>query len=229
MDARTQASQRIEAIARIFAETGLASLYQSMHKMLLKHQNWSERFQLKDQWITANPTEWRERANLSVSVGLGTAAKEEVRANLGLMAQAQEKAAQVPGLVQPKNVYALFRRAQTELGFETEDFITDPASDEYKQWAASQKPPTDPYVTGKQIDAQTRMQEKQIETRDKAMDRAQERDLAITEMELKAGVDLASAGIGAEVALARGAGAQGAGGAGAAAQFAPAGVPPGGP
>jgi hypothetical protein len=229
MDASAKANQRIEAIARIFAETGLASLYQSMHKMLSKHQNWAEKFQLKDRWITANPTEWRERANLTVSVGLGTAAKEEVRANLGLMAQAQEKAGQVPGLVQPKNVYALFRRAQTELGFETEDFITDPSSQEYQQWAQSQKPPTDPYVTGKQIDAQTRMQEKQIDSRDKAMDRAQESALKITEMELKTGVDLAKAGIGAEVALARGMGAQGTGGAGTVGQPAAQGIPSGGP
>jgi hypothetical protein len=222
MDARTQASQRIESIARIFAETGLASLYQSMHKMLLKHQNWPERFRLKDQWLEVNPVEWRERANMTVSVGLGTAAKEEVRANLGLMAQAQEKAAAVPGLVQPKNVFSLFRRIQTELGFETEDFITDPSSPEYQQWAASQKPPEDPYVTGKQIDAQVRAQEKQIDSRDKALDRAQQGALKIAELELNAGVDLATAGIGAELALARGMGAQGAGGAGAAAQSAPA-------
>lgn len=222
MDASAKANQRIEAIARIFAETGLASLYQSMHKMLLKHQNWPERFRLKDQWLDVNPTEWRERTNLTVSVGLGTAAKEEVRSNLELMAIAQEKAAAVPGLVQPKNVFALFRRVQVELGFETDDFITDPSSPEYQQWAQSQKPPTDPYVEGKKIDAQTRAQEKQIDSRDKALDRAQERDLKITELELSAGIDLAKAGIGAEVAIARGMGAQGNGGAGAAAQPAPA-------
>jgi hypothetical protein len=229
MDASAKANQRIEAIARIFAETGLGSLFQSMHKMLLKHQNWPERFQLKDQWLEVNPTEWRERENLTVSVGLGTAAKEEVRANLGLMAQTQEKAATVPGLIQPKNVFALFRRIQVELGFETEDFITDPSSQEYQQWAQSQKPPEDPYVKGKQIDAQTRMQEKQIDSRDKALDRAQEGALTVTELELKAGVDLATAGIGAELALARGMGSQGPGGAGAASQSAPAGIPSGGP
>ncbi len=229
MDASAKANQRIEAICRIFAETGLASLWMSMHKMLMKHQNWPERFQLKDKWLEANPATWRERSDLTVSVGLGTAAKEEVRANLGLMAQAQEKAAAVPGLIQPKNVFALFRRFQTELGFETEEFITDPSSDEYQQWAQSQKPQPDPYVQGKQIDAQTRAQEKQIDSRDKAMDRAQERDLAITEMELKAGLDLARAGIGAEVALARGMGPPGAGGAGAAAQSAAAGGFAGGP
>lgn len=142
LDASNRASQRIEAIARIFAETGLSSLYLSMHKMLLKHQDWSTRFRLKDQYVEVNPTEWRERTNLTVSVGLGTAAREEVRANLALMAQAQIQAASVPGLIQPKNVYALFRRLQTEMGFEAEDFVTDPQSPEYQQFMqqASQQP-----------------------------------------------------------------------------------------
>lgn len=199
MDAKGAANQRIEAIARIFAETGLSSLYASMHRMLSKHQDWPARFRLRDQWVEVNPTEWMERANLTVSVGLGTAAKEEVRANLGVMAQAQTQAAAMPGLIQPKNVYALFRRMQTELGFEAEDFITDPASPEYQQATAQQPPPPDPYIEGKKIDQQTRLQEKSIESRDKALDRNQDLAIAVADLEISAGVDLAAAGLGAEL------------------------------
>jgi hypothetical protein len=43
MDAKGAANQRIEATARIFAQTGLADLYKSMHKMLLKYQDWETR------------------------------------------------------------------------------------------------------------------------------------------------------------------------------------------
>lgn len=199
MDAKGAANQRIEAVARIFAETGISSLYASMHRLLMKHQDWPERFQLRDKWVEVNPTEWQERANLTVSVGLGTAAKEEVRANLGLMSQAMQQAAAVPGLIQPRNVYALFRRMQVELGFEAEDFITDPSSPEYEQATTQQPPPPDPYITGKQIDQQTRLQEKQIESRDKAMDRNQELAIKIADLEVSAGMDLATAGIGAEL------------------------------
>lgn len=200
MDAKSSANQMTEAIARIFAETGLSSLYSSLHRLLSRHQDFTTRVKLGASFVEVNPTEWQERANLTVSVGLGNASKEEVRQNLQMMALAQEKAAMVPGLIQPNNVYALFRRMQTELGLENEDFITDPTKAPPQQQQAP-----DPYLEGEKIKSQTRLQEKQIESRDKALDRQQERDLTITELEVKSGVDLAKAGIGAEVALARGA------------------------
>lgn len=200
MDAKSSANQMTEAIARIFAETGLSSLFSSLHRLLSRHQDFATRMKIGANWVEVNPTEWQERANLTVSVGLGNASKDEIRQNLLMMAQAQEKAAMVPGLIQPKNVYALFRRMQTELGLENEDFISDPAEQQEQQ-----PPQSDPYIEGEKLKAQARMQEKQIDSRDKALDRDQERALKITEMELAAGVDLATAGIGAEVAISRGA------------------------
>lgn len=205
MDAKGAANQRIEAIARIFAETGYSSLYTSAHRMLNRHQDWPTRFKLRNDWVTVNPTEWQERANLTVSVGLGNASKEEIRANLGVMAQAQEKAAMVPGLVQPQNVFSLFRRFQTELGFENEAFVTDPQSKEYADFMKSQAGRKDPFVEGEEIKAQANMAGKQLDAQVKREQMDQDRDLAITEMEVSAGVDLAKAGIGAEVAVARGA------------------------
>lgn len=220
MQAQNMASQRIEAIARIFAETGLSGLYKSLHKLLIQHQDWPERFRMRDQWVMQQtpPTEWQERADLTVAVGLGNAGQQETRQNLGLMAQAQEKAAMVPGLIQPKNVFALFRRMQSELGFENESFITDPSSAEYQQFMAQQTPPPDPYVEGKRIDADTKLKEKTIDARIKSAELAQERDLTITTLEVESGVDLAKAGIGAEVAAARGANGASRGGGAASAQ-----------
>jgi hypothetical protein len=204
-DARGAANQRIKAIARIFAETGFSSLYSSLHRVLQRHQDWQTKFKLKDQWVEVNPTEWQERANLTVSVGTGNASNDEVRQNLMLMGQAQTAAAQVPGLIQPRNVFALFRRMQSQLGFDNEDFITDPQSPEYQEWKAQQGQQQDPYIQGEQIKAQTRTQEKQVDAQLKVRELDQERALAITELEVSAGVDLAKAGIGAEVAVARGA------------------------
>lgn len=209
MDAKSSNNQMTEAICRIFAETGLVDLYSSVHRLLMRHQDFTARAKLGADWVEVNPTEWQERANLTVSVGLGNSSKEEIRANLGLMTQAQEKAAMVPGLIQPDNVFALFRRIQVELGFENDAFITDPKSPEYQQFVEAQQGQPDPYLAGEQIKAQTKLQEKAIDSREKALDRDQERALTITELELKTGVDLAKAGIGAEVAIARGAGAKG--------------------
>lgn len=225
MDAKGAANQRIEAIARIFAQTGLSDLYSSLHGLLNRHQDRVEKFKLRNEWVETNPAEWDERTSLTVAVGLGNSSKEEVRANLGLMAQAQEKAAAVPGLVQPKNVFALANRIQAELGFENEAFFTNPESPEYEQFMANQKPPVDPYVKGKEIDAQVktadiqaRGQEKVIELAGKREELAAKREQWITELEVGAAVDLAKPGIGAEVADSRGEGASGAGRAGAASE-----------
>lgn len=211
-DARGAANQRIKAICRIFAETGYSSLYSSLHRLLMRHQNWPERFKLKDEWVEVNPTEWQERANLTVAVGLGNASSEEVRQNLMLMGQAQQAAAAVPGLIQPRNVFALFRRMQTQLGFENDDFITDPESPEYKHWQAqaSQQAP-DPYLEGEKIKAGVKSQELGLKAQEKQADVAleirkldQDRALTLTELEVTSGIDLAKAGIGAEVSIARG-------------------------
>lgn len=200
-DAKSAANQRIEAIARIFAETGLSSLYSSIHRLLCRHQDWTAKFKLKGQWIDANPTEWQERANLTVSVGLGNSSRDEVRNNLTFMGTAQQQAAQIPGLIQPKNVFALFRRMQTEMGFEQDDFITDPKSPEYQQFIAKQsQPPPDPYVIGKQMDAQAKSQGQQIDAQIKLRGQDLDQAAKITDMELKYGIDLAKTGIGAEVA-----------------------------
>lgn len=204
-DARGSANQRIEAIARIFAETGLSSLFRSLHGLLTRHQDWPTKFKLRNDWVETNPAEWQERTDLTVSVGLGNASKEEIRANLQLMAIAQEKAGMVPGLIQPTNVFSLFRRMQTELGFENEAFITDPQSPEFQKFMESQKGGKDPFVEGEEIKAQANMAGKQLDASIKREQMAQDRDLKITEMEVDAGVDLAKAGIGAEVAVARGA------------------------
>jgi hypothetical protein len=205
VDAKSAANQRIEQIARIFAETGLSQLFCAVHRDLNRHQDHATQFKLKEKWITTNPTEWRERTNMTVSVGLGNSSKDEIRSNLMLMGQGQQMAAQVPGLVQPQNVFNLFNRMAIELGFDQAGFITDPKSPEYQQFVQGQQAPPNPLAEAEQIKGQTVLQKAQIEAQTKDKDRAQERDLTITELEVKSGVDLAKAGIGAEVALARGA------------------------
>lgn len=220
-DARSDANQLIEAIARIFAETGLASLVRSLHGLLMRHQDWPEKFRLRNDWVEVNPGDWNERTDLTVSVGLGNASKDEIRSSLGVIAQAQQQAAAVPGLIQPENVYSLFRRFQSELGFENENFITDPNSDKYKQFLAQQQGGEDPFITGEKIKADAALKGKQIDAQVKREQMVADRDQWITELEVETHTDLAKAGIGAEVALARGNAKAGGNGAAAAGESAP--------
>jgi hypothetical protein len=90
-------------------------------------------------------------------------------------------------MVQPKNRYSYFRRLQSELGFDAEEFVTDPTSQEYKKarQAMSQQPP-DPIVTAEQVKQQAQLQGKQIDSRDKALDRQQEFALGLRRWSSKA-------------------------------------------
>lgn len=198
-DAQSAANQRIEMIARIFAETGLASLYSSLHKLLSRHQDWPARFKMRDKWTTVNPTEWEERANMTVSVGLGNANRQEVQQNLTFLATAQERAAMVPGLIQPQNVYEMFSRIQSELGFEGSNFITDPKSPEYQQFMANQQPQQDPYLQAEGLKSQTNLQKANIDAAVKTRGQDMEQATEIAKLEVGANVDIAKVGIGAEL------------------------------
>lgn len=201
VDAKSAANQRIEMIARIYAETFLAPLFSGLHKLLSHHQDWATRFKMRNEWVEVNPSEWQERTDMTVSVGLGNANREEVRNNLIFLGSAQERAAQIPGLVQPQNVFNLFSRIQSELGFEGAAFITDPKSPEYQQYMEmmSQNQGQDPYLEAEAIKAQGRMQEKQIDAQLKVRQQDQDMALGIAKLETDAGLDLAKAGIGAEL------------------------------
>jgi hypothetical protein len=198
-DAQSAANQRIEMIARIFAETGLASLYSSLHKLLSRHQDWPARFKMREEWVTVNPTEWEDRPNMTVSVGLGNANRQEVQQNLTFLATAQERAAQVPGLIQPQNVYEMFSRIQTELGFEGANFITDPKSPEYEQFMANQQPQQDPYLQAEGLKSQTNLQKAHIDAVVKTRGQDMEQATEIAKLEVGANVDIAKVGIGAEL------------------------------
>jgi hypothetical protein len=207
INAQTTSSQRIEMIARILGETGISSLYASMHRLSMRHQDWMTHEKLAGEWVAINPTEWKERANMTVSVGLGASNKEELKTNLQVMATAQSQAAQVPGLIQPKNVYALFREMQTVLGFESKSFVTDPDSPEYEKWQAKQTPPPDPYVEVEKMKAQMRMMEKQLDAMVKTRQMGTDAGIRIAELELQHERDLAAPGIGAELSVGPGRGA----------------------
>lgn len=68
---------KIEAIARIFAETGIKSLMLHIHELLLKHQQKAHVVQLRGQWIEIDPRSWRTRYDMTVNIGLGIGTREQ--------------------------------------------------------------------------------------------------------------------------------------------------------
>lgn len=120
------ANQRIEWIARTFAETGVKELFQIVHALTRKHQDQPAVVRLRGKWVTVDPRDWKKRNDLSISVGLGSVNRETQSAGILQIARFQKEAFQA-GIVSPENVYNTGAEFVKGLGFKDPDkFFTMP-------------------------------------------------------------------------------------------------------
>jgi len=68
---------KIETIARIFAETGIKSLFMHIHELVQKHQQKPQIARLRNKFVPINPSTWRTRRDMTVNIGLGIGTREQ--------------------------------------------------------------------------------------------------------------------------------------------------------
>lgn len=120
------AQQRIELIARTFAETGVKDLFMGIHALILKHFTKEEKIKLRNEWVPVDPRQWKTRTDLTISVGMGTGNKEQMLAHLANIFQSQMQAMPI-GVVNPKNIYNTLVKMAENSGFKMpEEFFTEP-------------------------------------------------------------------------------------------------------
>jgi hypothetical protein len=157
------AAKKVQLIARLLAE-GVKETFQKIHNLLRRHQDQPMVMQITGgRWVTQNPAEWRERTELLINVGLGSGTREDARANIMLLGQAQKELAPF-GLIGPQQAFNTFKKVCHLLGFENPtEFSMDPDSPQYQQ-AMQQKAhaPQDPRIAAAQLQAQTAQQVAQM-------------------------------------------------------------------
>lgn len=152
--------QRIELIARIFAETGVKELFLKILKLSAEHQDKSKIIRLNNKFVAIDPRAWKNQFDMTVNVGLGTGNKDQMAQHLmGLMqVQAQALAGQLP-IVTPKNVYNAAIKYAQNVGFKDGDqYFTDP-NDPNNQ----QPPKPDPEMMKMQAQLQLEQQKAQVQ------------------------------------------------------------------
>ncbi|MFM0292813.1 MULTISPECIES: portal protein [Paraburkholderia] len=161
--AMSAAGKKVELVARLMAE-GVKDIFLKIHGLLRRHQDEELTFRLTDKrWINANPADWSERTEVVPNVGLGSGNREEARANVMMLGQAQGQLAQF-GLVGPKQAYNTFRKMSHLLGFENPtEFAMDPDSPEFQQQQAQHPPQPNPAVQVAQIKEKGAMDRAQLE------------------------------------------------------------------
>jgi hypothetical protein len=95
---------KVKLIARIFAETGIRDMFILLHAEIREHGDQKQIMRLRNQWVDVDPSQWKEREDMTINVGLGTGSKEQELAKLQLLVQAQTQAVQV-GMVSRENLY----------------------------------------------------------------------------------------------------------------------------
>lgn len=146
------AQQRIELIARIFAETGVKSLMLIVHALSIKHGRKQEIIKLRNEWVPVDPRGWKSRRDVTVSVGLGTGNKDQMLQHLMMILQAQKEALMI-GVTTPQNIYNALVKLTQNAGFkQADEFWTDPSK---------APPPQQQGPSPEQVKAEADMQKEQ--------------------------------------------------------------------
>ena len=187
-----QTQMRSELIARIFAETGVKDLFRKMFALSIKYQDKEKIIQLNGEYIPVLPTEWKDRFNVTITVGLGTGTKEQQVVMLNNILQKQLQAFELQGrrdypMVTMKNIYNTLSKIIENAGLQTVDsYFIDPI----KGMQLTTPPPPPPVspiekIEMARIDAENKRKVADIELRYKELEQKTQDSLLDFEAKIK--------------------------------------------
>jgi len=139
--------QRIELVARTFAETGVKELFKLVHRLVRTTLTKPDIVRMRNKWIEIDPREWKDRNDLSISVGLGAGNKDQQLAHLMSIITMQKEAIQI-GLTSPEKIYNSLAKLTQNAGFKNpQEFWTNP-SDNPQGQQPPQEDPNDKLIQG---------------------------------------------------------------------------------
>jgi len=128
----TQTQMRMELIARIFAETGVKDLFRKIFELTVKYQDKGRMIELNNAFVMVKPTEWKDRYNINIVVGLGSGSKEQQLIILNSILEKQLQAFSLQGnkeypMVTLKNIYNTLSKMIENAGLKnTENYFVNP-------------------------------------------------------------------------------------------------------
>tara|TARA_R100000697_G_scaffold2950_3_gene6613 strand:- start:1429 stop:3618 length:2190 start_codon:yes stop_codon:yes gene_type:complete len=209
----TQTQMRMELIARVFSETGVKDLFRKIFELTVKYQNKERIVQLNNQFVPVMPTEWRNKYNITITVGLGSGSKEQQIVILNNILERQLQAFGLQGnrefpMVTLKNIYNSLSKIIENAGLKNvENYFVNP--EEGKQMVTP--PPAAPLTpiekiefTRIQSEERRKLAELEIENKKLRAETAEAIlgfETKIKEMELKYNTQLDTAKIKADADL----------------------------
>ena len=209
----SQTQMRMELIARIFAETGVKDLFKRIFELTVKYQDKERVIQLNNQFVPVRPTEWKNRYNISITVGLGSGSKDQQLVILNAILEKQLQAFQLQGgkeypMVSLKNIYNTLSKMIENAGLKNVDnyFVNPDMGRQMVQ--PTPPPPPSPIekIEFTRIDAENRRKQAELELRFKELQSDNAKNLLdfegkIKELELKYSTQINTAQLKAEADL----------------------------
>jgi len=195
--ASTQASSgKLELIARIFAESGVQSLFMGILQLVCKYQDKPTIMRLRGKYVEVDPRTWSNQYDMSINVGLGTGNKQEQMAMLQMVLAKQEAILQQYGPSNPLCTVGQYRatlgRFIEAAGFSDSQEFFNEITPEVEQALAQPKPPQqDPQLqaliqqaeTQNEISRQKAMADIQLRQAKAQADIESEREKAASELQ----------------------------------------------
>jgi len=203
VSAATESSmQRIELIARIFAETGIKDLFRNIYSLIQRYESRQKIAYLNGKFVPIDVSRWKEKLNCTVNVGVGSGSQNSKMQTMGsimnIVNALVDKGA-MGTLISPDNIYNVLSEYITQAGYKNPDqFVSNPQNMPPKQ-------PPQPTVEEKianqkaqleieklklqqqemQIDTQIKAQELKLKARESAINLAlKKKDIELKESEL---------------------------------------------
>jgi hypothetical protein len=175
---------KIEMIARVFAETGVRSLFRGILHLVTKYQNKAKMIRLNNNFVPIDPRQWEHMYDVQINVGLGTTQRDQQLATLFQIAAKQEGIMATMGpnnpIVTPIQYRNTLARIAELSGFKDVDsFFQDPRN----------APPMPPAQQGPnpqmQLEMQKAEQDLQLKREKMQLELAFEREKMAAELELR--------------------------------------------
>jgi hypothetical protein len=195
------AQERIELVARLFAENGMKRLFKGLLKLIIRHQDQPRVVRLRGKWVQVDPKYWDADMDVQVNVGLGHGTDSDKMQFLMLVAQKQEQIMQTLGPNNPLCTVAQYANTLAQIvtlaGFKnTTKYFNqvDMQQVQAMMQQAQANPPPDPNMMLVQIEAQKAQAKAQIDAaklQQDAQDSARRNQLDQQRMHLDAMVRMA--------------------------------------
>jgi len=170
ISAATESSmQRIELIARIFAETGIKDLFRNIYSLVQRYEDRQKIAYLNGKFVPIDVSRWKEKLNCTVNVGVGSGSQSSKTQTMGSIMQIIQSLVQNGGmgsLVTPENIYNAVSEFIAQSGYKNADqFISNPAM-------MPPQPPAPPSLEEKvaQQKAQVELQKLQLQAQELEID-----------------------------------------------------------